>query len=61
MKIDYEQRRWLTIHGDRKEEDVLFDEKQEPYVLMFSPVTGQEKVYLPRTGIYLGEEKGGAK
>lgn len=56
MKIDSDQLQWLKTHGDRKEDDVLYDEKGSPFVWMYTPDTGIEKIYLPTQGLYLCEE-----
>ena len=36
---------WLNRHGGRDEHDLLVDENEKPYVLMYTP-EGDEKVYV---------------
>lgn len=53
MILSYEQQRWLTQRGGRKERDVKIDEFGL-YVEMYSPTheNKAERVYLPETASY---------
>ncbi len=45
--ITAEDQIWLNQHGGRTFRDVLVNEEEVKYVLMFDPEMGDEMVYLP--------------